>query len=150
MGAAADCTRQTRLSKGTSSLNRSRFIERDFQGEGSERSQALAIALAQIADPELLEALVHHIAALHEFGGEVYIGAARDRFEVQGERLVKVTDGGSFLTFGHVIAYNKKARIKGQQSEPDAGYEQQPAPQPEPAPEPNGDGDPESVPVPVE
>lgn len=126
-------------------MNRSRFIERDFGGEGSERSQALALALGQIADPELLEALLHHLAALHEFGGEIYIGAARDRFVVDdNQRLVKTTEGGSFLTYGHVIAYNKKARIKGQQVEPDANYESQPAPEIAEPESPNGE-----VPEPV-
>jgi hypothetical protein len=121
-------------------MNRSRLIERDFAAEGSERSQQLALALAQIADPELLEALVHSVGALHEFGGEVYIGAARNRFQADGERLVRVEQGGSFLTYGHVIAYNTRARIKGQPVEPDQGYEQHPAPEFEEAEEgpPNG------------
>jgi hypothetical protein len=110
-------------------MNRSRFIERDFGGEGSERSQQLAVALAQIADPELLEALVHHVAAVHEYGGEFYVGAARDRFQIESDQLVRVEQGGTFLTYGHVVAYNKKARIKGQTIEPDQAYEEQSAPE---------------------
>lgn len=130
-------------------MNRSRFIERDFAGEGSERSQQLAHALAQIADPELLEALVHHVAALHEFGGEVYIGGVRDRFRAEGGSLLKVTEGGSFLTYGHVVAYNKKSRVKGQQAEPDESYEAQAAPEIADPPEHSEEREPNGVPIEV-
>lgn len=90
----------------------------------------LSAAAATILGPEFLEALLHHVAALHEFGGEVSINAARDRFQVdEGGQLVKVDQGGAFVTYGYLVAYNKKARIKGQALEPDAPSEQQAAPE---------------------
>lgn len=131
-------------------MNRSKFIERDFAGEGSERSSALALALAQVADPDLLESILHSLGALHEYGGEITIGAKRDRFDLTGEEPVMVTNGGTFLTWAYLVGYNSKARIKGQEVEPDLAYEQQPAPEPA-APEGNGngDGEPERVEIPV-
>lgn len=102
-------------------MNRSRAIPRDFEGEGSERSQQLGMALAMIADPRLLEHLIHHIGALQEFGGEVYIGTDRMRIDGEGR---PVDSGGSFETVAYVVGYNKTSRIRGQEREPDAPYDQ--------------------------
>lgn len=114
------------------------------------------LALGQIIAPELAESLLQHIGTLNEFGGEVYIGAARARFDAQGRKLqsngkvlVEVpTQAGTevhereptapvgWTTYAHIVGYNKTARIKGQEVEPDAPYESQPAPDPvEPEPE---------------
>jgi hypothetical protein len=102
-------------------MNRSRAIPRDFEGEGSERSQQLGMVLSMLCDPRLLEHLIHHIGALQEFGGELYIGTDRMRVNSHGEH---VTHGGSFETVAYVIGYNKTSRIKGQEREPDAPYDQ--------------------------
>lgn len=121
-------------------MNRQRFVDRDFEAEGSERSARLAAALAQTCDPEFLEALIHHKAALDEFGGEVYIAASpRPKFNRKGERI-EVNEPGNFETLGYIFHFGHRARYQGAIEEPDTPYGGAVS-----HPSSNGDGDPESV-----
>lgn len=112
-------------------MNRSRLIYRKPGWEGTDEANAAALALAQLADRELIENLIHHLSALREFGGEVHIGAARARFDDEG----KQSDEGQFHTYAYVIGYTEKSRVKSNVAEPDQGITQTPAPFPEPVAE---------------
>jgi len=95
-------------------VNRQRYVERDFEGEGSDRAQALGLALGQVCDARFLEAILHHKAAIDEFGGQLYIAAAREKFDAEGNR----TDGpGAYETFGYVFLYGSKAKLAGRLAE---------------------------------
>jgi hypothetical protein len=72
-------------------MNRQRFIDRDFQNEGSPRSQELALALAAQCDPELIEAILHGIGAIHEFGGQLFIAGTRKRVTVSEDGTLVAT-----------------------------------------------------------
>lgn len=99
-------------------INRSRYIQRNFQAEGSEPSAALCHALAQIVDPVLAESILHHLSALDEFGGELYIGANR-----------QPQSDGKHLTVGYLVGYNSKAQIKDAPDEDDVAYGTEAAPE---------------------
>jgi hypothetical protein len=74
--------------------------------EGGQRSQQLAVALAQISDPEFLELCVHMKAALDAFGGQVTIQALRNKYSVTGERLTDLTKDGNYATDGYGAHYD--------------------------------------------
>lgn len=114
-------------------MNRSRLIYRDFDGEGSQESQAYALALAQIAGPDVIESLVHHFSALHEFGGELYIGTRREEVN-KGARA----NPQGRVTVAYVVGYTEKSRIKDNTEEPEETIEDVFIPEsvPEPEPEP--------------
>lgn len=114
-------------------MNRQRFIDRDFDGEGSERSQALALALAQTCDARFLEAILHHKAALDEFGGQLYIAAAREKFDADGNRTETV---GAYETFAYIFLFSEKVKIAGRLAETaEAEAAEAPTEAPEPEPE---------------
>jgi hypothetical protein len=101
-------------------LNRSRYIPRG--NAGTQQSAGFAAALAQIADPGLLEAIVNNVAAINEHGGEVYIAAGnRQKVNAQG-RIVEAHEPGAYETLGYVVAYNSRARVKGVPDEPETAY----------------------------
>lgn len=107
-------------------LNRSCFVDRDFEG-----------------DAEFAEALSDHIATLRAFGGELYVSAARDKFDRDGNRVEHSDPRGKFLTYGFVIAYSSKSQLKGTPEEPEERYGAVTPPEPasengalEPEPEP--------------
>jgi hypothetical protein len=110
-------------------MNRSRVIHRDFANEGSQDAQALALALAQITDREFLESLLHHVSALREFGGELYIGTARTRV-YNGQPVEHNDSRGSFITHAYVVGYTEKSRIKNVPEEPDEPFAAAVAPLP--------------------
>lgn len=99
-------------------LNRSRYLDRGMAG--TEECMSLASALARIADPELLEALVNNIGTLNEHGGELYVGARR--VKARDGKIVESSEPGSWTTIGYVAAYNSKAQIPGAVAEPDVAY----------------------------
>jgi hypothetical protein len=103
-------------------MNRQKFQRRIFEAEGSERSQQLALSLAAECDPEFLETLLHYKSALDEFGGQIYIAAARDKFDTEGNNVEHNEPRGSFETWGYVCHYGHKAQLKGQETEPDVPW----------------------------
>lgn len=74
--------------------------------EGGQRSQQLAVALAQISDPEFIEMVVHMKSALDAFGGQVTISALRNKYAVTGERLSDLTKDGEYATDGYGCHYD--------------------------------------------
>ena len=90
-------------------MNRSRLIYRS-EAEGDQGAQAAALALAQIADRELILSLTHHISALREFGGELYIGAARTKIDRE------------HVTHAYVVGYTEKSRIRTNPPEADESH----------------------------
>lgn len=113
-------------------MNRQRYVDRDFQNEGSPRSQELAAALAVQCDPELLEAFLHLKGALDEFGGQAFIAATRERISVEEDGTIRKDERGVFTTLGYIVHYGSKASLKRLQTEEDAG-------QVEAAPEPDAE-----------
>jgi hypothetical protein len=91
-------------------MKRSSSSLRDVRDEGSDRSHQLAIALAQICDPELLETLVHLKSALDEFGGEFRVVSMRHKYSPTGERLEDLTSDGEFFTDGYLTHYSHYAK----------------------------------------
>ena len=92
-------------------MNRQRYIDRDFENEGSPRSQEFAAALATRFDPGFLESLTRHLDALDEFGGELYIAPARAKFDGEGNR-VDGRHARSWESVGYIFHYGAKARLK--------------------------------------
>jgi hypothetical protein len=102
-------------------MNRERFIERNFELEGSDRSILLGQALGQICDPDFIEALLHHIAALDQFGGQLYIAAGpRTKLNNKGQ-AVDAAEAGSYETLGYVFHYGSKPTIRRLQTEEESG-----------------------------
>lgn len=126
-------------------MNRQRFIDRDFQDEGSERALALAAALAQVCDARFLETLLHHKTALDEFGGQLYIAAARHKFDSEG-KPADHSEPGAYETVGYVWHYGHKAQLRGQVTEPDEAWGSAEAPEVEGS-EPEGVEEAPEVPV---
>lgn len=85
---------------------------------GTEECRAKAIVLSEIVDEEFLDHLVAHVSALNEFGGEVYISAARQKFNEAGQP-VDHSEVGAYETFGYVLHYGHRSRLRGQRAEPD-------------------------------
>ena len=85
-------------------MKRQRFVQRDPAVEGTERAQQLAAALAVTCDAEFLERLLAHKTALDEFGGQLFIAAARGKFDQDGNRLDlvhrDVSPQNIFVTYG--------------------------------------------------
>lgn len=98
-------------------MNRQRFVDRDFQNEGSPRSQELAAALAVQSDPEFLEAVLHAKGALDEFGGQVFVAATRQKVSVDEEGVIRADESGAFATLGYIVHYSSKASIRRLQTE---------------------------------
>lgn len=132
-------------------MNRQRYVDRDFQNEGSPRSQELAAALAVKCDPDFLEVVLNLKAALDEFGGQAFIAATRDRVswavvEEGGEetlRLVK-DQTASFKTLGYITHFTEKATIKRLQTDEEVAAVEEPADADVDVEEPY-DGEPEPV-----
>lgn len=97
-------------------------VIRDREGEGSPRSAELATALAQVADPELLERLLWAVTLLDSVGGELYIGAFRNKYDEQGNRIPKANlreTPGEYETDGYVLRWDSMAEmIRDAQREP--------------------------------
>lgn len=107
--------------------------------DGSERSTQLALAIAQVADPATLEALLQTLTLLDRIGGQVYIAAYRRKYapveSEQGTYFQAVDDvkqPGTYMTDGFVFHYEHIAKLPRQSPEPDADLA-------EPLPNPNGD-----------
>lgn len=114
-------------------MNRNRYIDRIYleqspdsdhgrvrgsAPQGTERALALGTILASTCTEDFLEALISHLGALNEWGGEVYISAIRQRFDFDGN-VVNHSEPGEYLTIGHVMHYGHRSKVKGQVHEPD-------------------------------
>lgn len=94
--------------------------------EGSPRSHALAAALAEKCDPELLERFLEIKAILDSIGGQVYFAAYRTKYSPEGVPLEDVKQPGRYETDGYVFHWEHIARINRQRIEPDAKIEETP------------------------
>jgi hypothetical protein len=81
-------------------------------------AQAQALALVSVA-PTLVETLLNHVAALNEFGGEIYIAA--HRVKLDHGVPVEHNATGKQETIGFLVGYSKRAQIKDQAEEADTG-----------------------------
>jgi hypothetical protein len=91
-------------------MKRSGSSLRDERNEGSERSQQLAAALAQVSDPEFLERVLHMKSALDEFGGEFRVQALRHKYDPVGNRLEDMTLDGEYYTDAYMTHYSHYAK----------------------------------------
>lgn len=123
----------------------------------TEGSEAAALALAQIADEETIRSFIDSLVALERFGGELYVGAYRKKFDAHGQ-IVEPDEVGEYETVGLAWHYEHVAKLTrgmtetSEESEasvslaqavplpdnPVMGFEQHPAgangaPEPEPA-----------------
>jgi hypothetical protein len=102
-------------------MNRQRFVSRDFNREGDQRAQQLGLALAAECDPDFLEAFLHHKAAMDEFGGQLYIAAARVKVDADA-MPVDHSEAGHYITYGYIFHFGHKAQLKGALEEPDVKW----------------------------
>lgn len=102
-------------------MNRQFALYRDREYEGSDRSLQLATALAQVADPEFLEKLLHVKSSLDAFGGEAFISAQRVPIDpATGKKVDHNTPGREYVTMAYAISYRHRAtKIKNQVAQPD-------------------------------
>ena len=125
-------------------MNRQRAVIRTEE-EGSQRAQQLGLALAALCDEEFLEALIHHKSALDDFGGDLYIGANRVKYDAEGRRMEKGDTGpGTFVTTGYIFHYGSKSRVKQLATEEEVAEVPEPPQAEEEEPSPNG-AEPEPV-----
>lgn len=96
--------------------NSPRFVD----DEGTARTLELATALAQMADPDFLEKVIHLKSMLDSIGGQVYIAAYRDKFDGQGNKLEDHKQPGDYATIGYLFHYDHIAKITRAPVEPDA------------------------------
>lgn len=104
-------------------MKRSWFTERDQEsvmGEGSDAAQYKAQVLAGISDVEFLDAMIRVKAALDAFGGKVFIGADRIRFDRDG-KVVSHNEPGQYATTAYVFHFDHEP-MKGVPEEPDLNY----------------------------
>ena len=112
-----------------------------------EASQEVALAIAQIADSETLRSFLDTLTALDRFGGELYIGAYRKKFDAQGN-IVEPDEVGEYETVGYAWHYEhvakRTAQMTGAEEEPSVslaspvalgdesqnGHEETPVPEP--------------------
>lgn len=127
------------------------YLNRDEAGErrisaiastGSEKALELATVLATMCSEDFLEKLIRHKAALDEWGGQIYIATAREKFDASG-KLIEHREVGEYLTVGYIFHYGHRSQIKGQVQEPDTPLHEGEAPKPveaiangQPEPEP--------------
>lgn len=103
-------------------MRRDFYTPRIVTDEGSQRSNELAVALAQVADPEFIEAVIHLKSMLDRIGGQAYVVAFRNKYNPRtGEVITDPEAPGRHETEGYVFHYEHIARLSGQDKEPDAG-----------------------------
>lgn len=105
-------------------------MERTWQSPnlagGDEEAHRLASALAEIADAEFIESIIHAKSMLDRIGGTIRIGAYRDRFSAQGEK-VGPDEPGTFQTLGYLYHYEHYNKLTNGPDEPNAKLEEPPA-----------------------
>jgi hypothetical protein len=142
-------------------MNRSRYIDRihlsksadgehgriaGMAAEGTERGIALGTILASMASEDMLEALIRHLGALNEWGGQLYISATRFKFDTEGNR-VEHRENGEYLTTGYIVNYGHRSTVKGQVQEPDTPLQAAEIPPPAAVPDPEDNGVPDPEPI---
>ena len=122
-------------------MRRQFSFEREPAGEGTQESQVEASALAATCQPEFLRAVLTIKTFLDEFGGEAYIAAYREKYDLDGNK-VRAEEAGDWVTLGYMIhvesVAKNTAKITGAQKEKDARLTQE---RPLTPPEDNSDGD---------
>ena len=133
-------------------MNRNRYIDRirleqssdsehgrigGYVEQGNQRALALGTILASTCSEDFLEALISHLGALNEWGGEMYVSAIRQRFDFDGN-VVDHSEAGEYLTIGHVMHYGHRSKVKGQVHEPDTPLVAADTPEPTEEPASNG------------
>lgn len=110
-------------------MKRSWHTARQPELDGSDRSTQIALAIAQVADPGVLEALLQTLTLLDRIGGQVYIAADRQKYAPQetdqGVMYLPVTnvkEPGTYMTDGFVFQYEHIAKLPRQPVEPDAEF----------------------------
>jgi hypothetical protein len=124
-------------------MRRQITLARDPEFEGTQEAQNEGAALAVIAQPDYIRAMLTVKAFLDEFGGEAYVAAYREKFDADGNK-VKPDEVGDWETLGYMIhvesVAKNTAKVTGAQKETDARLTT-PRPleaeQVEPAPEDN-------------
>jgi hypothetical protein len=104
-------------------LNRGWFVERDQAtdfGEGTEASQRKAAVLGEIADAEFIDTIIKIKTFLDSFGGQVWIGAQRLRFDRSGQR-VSHNQPGQYTTTAYITKFTKDP-VKGEPEEPEVTF----------------------------
>lgn len=86
---------------------------------GGEDAHRLAAALAEIADAEFIERVLQGKAALDAFGGELRIGAYREKLDDRGNRAGGDTPG-TYETLAYLFAYNHHNKATAGPTEPNA------------------------------
>jgi hypothetical protein len=106
------------------------------EAHGSDESHALARALAETADPLFIQSVIDAKAALDRFGGELFIGTDRRKFNRDGEEINQGV--GDFETVGYAFHWNSRTQIgKVEESREEVVAEVEAAP--------NGEGDHETA-----
>lgn len=105
-------------------MRRAFYTPRIPEAEGVERSQELALALAQTADPEFIEAIIHLKSMLDRIGGQVYIAAYRNKYDPNtGAVLEDPRAPGRHETDGYAFHYEHIAKLTNAPREPDQAVE---------------------------
>lgn len=91
--------------------------------EGSDRSNQLAAALAQVSDPEFLQAVLDLKAMLDRVGGQVYIAAYRQKYGPDGQPVEDPKEPGRYETEGYAFHYEHIAKLTNAPREPDPKVE---------------------------
>jgi hypothetical protein len=151
-------------------------VKRDFtiikgehgDAEGDEVAASKAVALAQICDGPTIEKIVQSFAMFDLIGGQLYIGALREKYDAEGKRIAAehaAQTDGSWETVGYLFRFETRdMRVsliepsdlfaeEAKPGEPGPTTPDQPQPEepvvPLPKPEPETEGYPEG-PAPTE
>lgn len=84
----------------------------------------LATALAQVSDPDFLEAVLHIKSMLDRLGGQMYLAGYREKFDGEGRLLSDHKQPGNYETVGYLFHYDHIAKITQAPNEPDANLKQ--------------------------
>ena len=90
-------------------MKRQISMEREPELEASQESQAEATALGVICQPDFLRAVTTLKTFLDEFGGEAYIAAYREKFDLEGRKVGK-DDVGEWITLGYMFHIESVAK----------------------------------------
>jgi hypothetical protein len=110
-------------------MRRQITLARDPDFEGTQESQNEGAALAVIAQPDYIRAMLTVKAFLDEFGGEAYVAAYREKFDAEGNKIPAELHSdksvpGNYETLGYVVHIESVAKntekITGAPKEQDA------------------------------
>jgi hypothetical protein len=86
------------------------------EGRGGARLRGVARALAEIADPLFIQSVLDAKSALDRFGGELFVGTDRRKFNSQGQEISRGV--GDFETVAYVFHWNSRTQIGTEIEEP--------------------------------